>query len=736
MGIPHVAVNLIDSEPPELEDSPIEEVKETKKPINLFMDDDENDDSFDVFAQKKPAPLRAEDKSKIEAALKKLETKPVKKAINLFADDDNDDDFDTLLSTPSTSGQQTAKSTKVKNLFEDDDDDDDDFFLPPSEPVKEAQPSTSFNRPVFLSTQPKKDIFLCNLFDDEPPEDDFDMFKTKPAKKVDKQIKNIFGSSESIEETIQPKKMEKEPAKVIKESVTSIFDEPDISGEIEVRSSPEKSTIYEEPISVSVADPKPVPKKKPIISSKKPTSSQDALRLFDDIPPDDDELFSSVATPVKKPVSPAVQTKVIKQSGEFYNDFSETVTALEEKTKNMKISSTSLFGDEPPSDEELFVSKPKVKIQPEKEVKQPTESVASNDSEKNDTEFSKKLSMFANPLASEDTQDAPKKTVTQPKKLNLSKIDINVSALLPGARRVPEKTEKVDEKLEVSSPEAATHSITRSISHDNVDESGRLANLNRDRVKVPNKRPSTRRGRHQQYQKSLDDDKTINDVESSDVVDESHEKPKVIEPKPPKAEPIKVESIEEEISKLQLTNSPMVEKKGAIPSPTIPVPSDPLVEHGQSQIPVEDSFVNHSEEEITSAVETVPMKEEEAIPEIPETKTEPIAAEEDTIDFSEVNTDTESLTKTKTSVSYDDFEEITPVKPISKATPVFFDEIPPEDTFDNETFDKVGEKSSNSLLSKNALSLFGDDDDDEDNFEDQLFEATLPEPKKTQNEGI
>lgn len=706
------------------------------------MDDDANDDGFDVFAQKKPATVRSENIPKVEAVSKREEeTKPVKKAINLFADDDDDDDFDALLTTPSTSGQQTAKSTKVKNLFDDDENDnhDDDCFLPPFEPVKEAKPSTSLNRPTFLNTQPKKDIFLCNLFDDEPPEDDFDMFKTKPSKNTEKPIKNIFGSSESIDETVQPKRteiepcVEKEPQKVIEESVTNIFDEPDISGEIEVRSSPEKSTKHDEPISVSVAESKPVPKAKPMISSMKPTSTQKALRLFDDPPPDDDKLFSNVATPVKKPISSAVQKMVIKQSGEFYNDFSETVTALEEKTKNMTISCNSLFVDEPPSDEELFLSKPKVEKIPDKGVKESMTSAVLNDSEKNQLEFSKKLSIFTNPSVSEDTQDVPKKPVIQPKKLNLLQVDINVSALLPGARRASEKTEKVDESMEVSSPESSTPSITTSNSHDNVDESGLLMNLNRDRAKLPSRRPSTRRGRQQQYQKSLDDNKTINEVESSDVVDECHAKSQNTEPEPPKVKPVTVESIEEDISKLELSDSPKIEEKGTIPSPTITVPSDPFVNQEQSLHPIEDPIVKDSENETITEVEIVPTNEEEIIPEMPEAKFEPIAEKEDPIDFPEM--DFESPAKTKTSVSYDDFEDIAPAKPISKATPVFFDEIPPEDTFDHEAPDKAGEKSSNALLSKNALSLFGDDDDDEHHFEDQLFEATLPVTSNTQNEG-
>lgn len=703
------------------------------------MDDVENDDGFDVFARKKRATGRAEEKPKVEAGSKKEETNPVKKAINLFADDDDDDDFDSLLTTPSTSGQQTAKSTKVKNLFEDDDDDDDDFFLPPSEPVKEAKPSTSINRPLFLSTQPKKDIFLCNLFDDEPPEDDFDMFKTKPTKTIEKPIKSIFGSSESMEETVKPKKpekeppsIEKEPVKVMKESIKNIFDEPDIPVEIEVRSSSGINTNHVQPISVLAAEPETAPKAKPTISSQKSTSTQDALRLFDDTPPDDDELFSSITTPFKKPVSSAVQKKVIKQSGEFYNDFSETITEVEDKTKNMKISSTSLFVDEPLSDGEFFLSKPKAEKQPNKKVNEsmaPTASVMPNDSETNQSEFSKKISIFTNPSASEDTQDAPKKTVTPPKKLNLSKIDINVSALLPGARRVIDKTEKVDETMEVSRTATPTASITRSISHDNVDERGRLMNLNRDRAKVPSRRPSTRRGRQQQFLKSLDEDKTTNEVESSDVVDKSQKMSRVIEPKPPKVEPIRIESIEEAITKLELSNSSKVEEKEA----TIFVPSDPFVDQEQSPILVEDPFVENSEEEIIKEIETELTKEEEIIPEIPETKNEPIAEEENPVDFAEMNI--ENPVKTKTSVSYDDFEEITPAKAISKATPVFFDEIPPEDTFDHETFDKAEEKSSSSLLSKNALSLFGDDDDDEDNFEDQLFSATLPQTSNTQNEG-
>lgn len=59
-----------------------------------------------------------------------------------------------------------------------------------------------------------------------------------------------------------------------------------------------------------------------------------------------------------------------------------------------------------------------------------------------------------------------------------------------------------------------------------------------------------------------------------------------------------------------------------------------------------------------------------------------------------------------------------------KATPAYIDELPPDlDADDEKPFDGKSEKGA-SLLSENALSLFGDDDDDFEN--DDIFNSGRP----------
>lgn len=635
IGVSHVAANLIDSEPPELDESPKKLVKEAQKPINLFLEDEDDDNTFDVFDNKKSTVDENRRASKQTEAMRsepngsKTEKSAIpKKTINLFAGDDFDD-FDSMLSAPTTS---KAIKPKVRNLFEDDDPDE-DFFLPPTEQVKQ----TVAPRSTLLSTQPKKDVFLCNLFDDEPPEDDFDVFRKEKTE--------------------------------IKKPITNIFEVPSKS-DITDDKIEKKSSIEHQTESSSASIP-----------SKK-SSTFDAIRLFDDTPLDDDgQLFSNSSVQPEKSVQP-IKKESIKQPGEFYNDFSETII----EAKSTKVMNAV--------DVEPSPSSPEKDLSIKSQIEEKSPKLVPKSPDEKQSAFSKRLSMFSNSSPTEESSEKTIKTVKQPKKLNLSNIDINVAALLPGAKRSKEKSDANNDSISVSvdSPSTST-TLVHSISQDNVDSSGRLTNLNRSRAKIPNRRPSTRIGRKQQYQKTLDDsdhdENQQTSVDSPDAIFDNHpnENQNISINQPIQ---ISSDSIENEDSSIQIESNVIDFEKEIDFQPNT---GDLGQKGSENHAKIDQNSDDEAKEDLDNAVE-IPSDDP------------PKATSPELID---------------------DFEEIAPRKSMSKATPVFFDEIPPElDSSENETFDDPNKKSSaGALLSKNAMSLFQDDGDDDD-FEDQLFSAALP----------
>lgn len=502
-----VAANLFDSEPPELDDSPNMSSAQNaeRKPVNLFSDDyDDDDDGFDIFAAKE---------TESESAV-----------------------------GPANASKIDPKPMKSINLFDGDDENDDALFGGPA--VVENKPKTSI-----LSSMPPKNALFQNLFDDEPPEDDFD-FLTKPSaaaihRKEEVVIKNVVAEPEKVPEkkvlmdSVEPLSTpikEKSPVKQLPSKINLFdddFDEDDSFEKLigsKIKNAIEKKTVLDvEQVSVrpnvtDEAEPPPLSKNlfddesdpedpfiavpastpkfseldtkddfldpipPPVKVEEKTPFNYASPLLFNDYPPDDDDDF--VAMP----------TTETKQPGEFYNDFSETVTVPSaEATKSQY---AYMFSDVPPPDDDLF--------QPVKTKK----TIAK------DSEFSKKLNAFANPDKVIDELPKAMTATNKPKKLKMGKLDINVAALLPGAKRTVSNIKSDafsasnrsgDETENVMAP-----TIVKRVDVENVDDSGRLTNLTRNRAKVQTRRPSTRRGRQQQYQKSLeekdDTEEKINDV--------------------------------------------------------------------------------------------------------------------------------------------------------------------------------------------------------------------------------
>lgn len=523
-----VAANLFDSEPPELDESPIVSStrnSDRKPPVNLFMDDaNDDDDDFDIFGAKKTESVVTGETHSSKVVQISIAPKPIK-SINLFDDDDDDDENDNALFGRAAIVENMSKSTIASSA--------------PKSPIL---------------SKPAKNALFQNLFDDEPPEDDFD-FLTKPSAATIAAIKEEFDFAkenvssvkvaqpleiENVPDAVKGDPIRIEPASELETekrttkkllSKINLFEDDDDDDEsfeklagskIEIASRKDvesTASLVAQPTAVVEAElPPPLTinlfdfesDEDPFNDTLKPNApvfdesfesivapvkkvenvNYVSSHLFDDLPPDDDD-DNFLATPAPTNT---------KQPSEFYNDFSETVTISNASVSTSQYS--FIFNDQPPPDDDLFQSAAK-----------PKKSIAK------DSEFSRKLNVFANPeKAAEPT--AP--IINKPKKLNIGNFDINVAALLPGAKRTVSRSDaaipnsdRIDGELE----SVETISIANRVDV-NVDEAKRLKNLTRNRAKVQMRRPSTRRGRQQQYQRTLQvGDDTKIDSNSQTVVD-------------------------------------------------------------------------------------------------------------------------------------------------------------------------------------------------------------------------
>lgn len=693
--ITHAIPTLIDSDPPDLDDMPSTSAsaRNAHKPPNLFLDDDddenENENDF-IFSSNK--------QSKDEKTQQRTLGGTKINSINLFADEDGNesDNFDSFLPTTSEAPVTIARSNQrksepVRNLFDnDEDDDDDELFLP-------AASKTDSQRSTILSDAPKKDVFQYNLFDDKPPDDDFESISS--SAKV-----NLFAEDDNdddddiFEKLITPSSSKKQP---IKEDYRHEID-------FEAESNEQKivTTEQQKPTSSSISN------KQNLFNPR---------GLFDDTPPsddDDNQLFSGMSRKkddVTNDKPQPVDAVVKKSTKEFYNDFSETITAVSQADKMVE-TPEAMEAPKPTNIPEKndSISKVSKKTPPliEDKPKQEQKPVSAFKSDgNNDTddasignkrsEFMKRIDAFSNTTVNESKSEAdvPVPKARQPKKLNIGSIDINVAALLPGAKRAKsvDKTDNKDHSDDISSSDdtsaasQTTTSITKTISQDNIDSSGRLVNLNRNRAKNLSRRPSTRAGRQQQYRNSMDSEE-IDGI--SNLIENEIVQPPAIDNTEKSRSPIKAPA-KSPISKVIFEDEDMFEESAPAESTQEP-----------SRIPSSSPIENT--EQIASAV----VKEEE---------------NPNTFSFldDEENDENEEFlyTKPKSSSEYTS----TAVPPV-KATPAFIDDLPPDlDSIEDKPYDSKSAKGTS--LSQNALSLFGDEDDDDDDFDnDEIFNYRADQP--------
>lgn len=745
-NVSHIIPTLIDSEPPELDD--VLSTRAVHKPANLFLDDENDPDDFNIFDDKTTkGGQQSSGESEKESIKKATSNINQQKSINLFVDDD-DDNFDSFLSPKSTSNiaANTVKSTsKIPNIFDDDDDDfDDELFLQPSESAisKSKTPTSIFSNPT-----PKQDVFSNNLFNDEPPDDDFDIETPKNIEKLQSPIfKDSIEKPKLITSSEKPKI---DTTSVAVKKSTDLFnnkvnlfddDEDDDAFEKLIASNKNKKPIENKEVIFESENIENEPtgkkdKKTPENQSHSKSNVLNPVNLFSDTPPnddDDEQLFGNILSQ-KGDVS-KMPAESLKQKTEFYNDFSDTVTVGNTLVTKSTIAS--------PSHEKSFYPEPEKR--PSKEPKNTETESSGTDGLPGGkrSDFLKKLDAFSKPSSNIDKAETVTNPKPQPKKLNIGKMDINVAALLPGAKLTKSidrsdsmSKDSADEISHTDESDVSTKATTISTvtDQDNVDDSGRLTNLNRNRAKNLARRPSTRAGRRQQYQKSLQSeentDESMDQIDKPDLVpanrninaiqitrklsvsSTTEEATTTINQIPPHPPNIYENSSNSDPKPKIESKLPKVETKS--PTKTV-IFDDGLF---ASDLPPEDIAISTKKTETIEKSKILaedPPLEQPKNPQIVETSEQSNVKdnkEKNVFSFLDDPDDED-----------DDFLTVQPKatpEPVVKsevsvrATPAYIDELPPE-------LDPIEEKSSSgknigasSFLSENALSLFGDDEDDD-----------------------
>uniref|UniRef100_W8B762 WASH complex subunit FAM21 n=1 Tax=Ceratitis capitata TaxID=7213 RepID=W8B762_CERCA len=267
------------------------------------------------------------------------------------------------------------------------------------------------------------------------------------------------------------------------------------------------------------------------------TSDYGGLRLFSEIPPDDfdDDIDFSFAPPPKQPTTVAGGVNQRLHSV-FYDDFSETLEAVQQLKDNNKIASAhALFDDEPPPDDKLFEGISKATTPGEPVAgKHTSESEDGKQNVDSKDVTDRSIQKTADIDESLRISEKPRSTAG---KLQMPNIKINVQALLPGggsrpsfkkSASAPDSGLDTHTPSEISVPQTPTNTalsadINKTISSASFKSTSTatkssnenlLPSICKTRVRAPiGRRPSTRRARQENYRQSLIAEQAENKVE-------------------------------------------------------------------------------------------------------------------------------------------------------------------------------------------------------------------------------
>ncbi|EDX07939.1 GD11526 [Drosophila simulans] len=484
---------------------------------SLFEDDDQ-DDVADLFGSKKTKEIPKETSSGVSPD-KKVET-PVASKKSLFDDIEDEDLFGTpkaknLIRSEPYNDPEAVGEDKKQNFS------DDDTFLSASmsknkpvvatesEEIKkpsEVQMENEIKQEVIPQQLPENKIDEITAGDEKDelvpemlskPQIDEPVSETPPPDDYQGNVDPIISmvadvtNKTSVDTLIPRKPADLAAAQQIMQNYSNLFsDEPPDDSEFfqtlgsSGLSSLSASKIFDsehdffEPALPNIPS---ATKPSPVTPGDQPSLSSDygAMCLFSDVPPEDNDHdgdeVQKQAEPQKDELASTTRIHTI-----FYDDFSETARAGAVQPASKRFT----FDDEPPPADETDRSQ--VKETPE--LQKPTSPV---------------------------------------KKLKMPNININVHALLPGSGGVPKLIRKQesssserDEPQSTVQPEAVAPSSGQTTI---PSPDGALQHVNKSRARGPAKRrPSTRRGRKENYAKSLldagqDEGPTVSTRDSPEV---------------------------------------------------------------------------------------------------------------------------------------------------------------------------------------------------------------------------
>lgn len=416
-------VNLFDDEPPELDFVP-----KINKPTNLFSESDDDDNFINNRTSSKKISIFDEKPPPDENDIfvdKKISNQP-KKKVNLFDEDEFFSYIQDIKDKPADDSKNSSKEKitqkKISNLFSDDVEDDlfDSIIKKDVKPVSAEKEEKAV--PIIEEILVKKRAYvlgeddntivkkipsipkISNIFDDLPPEDDFDIFRTK---KTDKKKNNLFEDLSDEDSINKSSKAKPKPKK------SSLNLEQEIEKDI-IPSTSKLGNIFNDEQK----------KEKPKLDS-----------LFSDEPPEDD-LFSKKIT--KNVSKPDVTSATSKLGGNLFSDESSKESEQDIFPKNSKKTEKpkleSLFGDEPPEDDLFSQIITKKVSKPEKTLNQKLEK---------DTPSTSKLGGIFNESSNELKKDMAKKS-EKPKLDSLfgDEPDDDIFAKITKKVSKPEKSQK------------------------------------------------------------------------------------------------------------------------------------------------------------------------------------------------------------------------------------------------------------------------------------------------------
>ncbi|XP_017051249.1 WASH complex subunit 2 [Drosophila ficusphila] len=432
---------------------------------------------------------------------------------------------------------------------------DEESFLSPSnikvkpksaietkEPIAPTEQNTL--APVNSSTYSTKPT---DLFNEELSDDDSFLSATKTKDKPEgaPATNKINKPAEyQLEDEIKPEEFarklpENNYVKPTNDVVPEVLSDSQIDAPVSETPPPDDYQSSQDPIITMVAD---VTNKsrEDVSTPRKPADlaaaqqiMQNYSNLFSDEPPDDSEFFQTLGS---SGLSSLSASKIFDSEQDFFEPALPKIPSASKPspgTPGDQPSSTSdyggmcLFSDVPPEDDNRDVEEPQKQAETPKEGIAPTTTRIHTIFYDDFSETARQgaLQPDRKPFTFDDEQppaDEPDRSKvnessevpapTSPvKKLKMPNININVQALLPGSGGLPkvlrkQESSSVEREAREEPPNRVESSKYPSRSKESVIPSveGGLQHVNKSRARGPSKRrPSTRKGRQENYAKSL-----------------------------------------------------------------------------------------------------------------------------------------------------------------------------------------------------------------------------------------